>query len=470
MANEKKGSTGIRYDDFVKNVRPDPGSTEQLVLLNGYVGASTSDDKIRLYSDASLNEYADIAKTDIVYSLANADDPLGGSRIWVKQSANVNYADTAQNYAQGDMYNSYMNDMYTPGTQAMGAGAATIACTIGQLTNTTVCRPTKFICPTPVSRLVICTLPPRTRIGCPPPVTLAGCPQPSWVDACPSQWGCTIQTGTTVINPGGGAQFAGDFTGGDVYNDYMQNNYQPGAEAMGAGAATTPQVCAQLVTTTGCYSLPVHCRITNPILCRQSSPIICRITRNSPWCPVTCALGTIRPTTFPSIACYTPACGTDFTRPQTTTIAATDFTRPQTAAVAGAGVGGQFAGDFTGGDVYNDYMQNAYDPGMENFGPAPATSPQVCLQPISANLNCVSIQVVCASRQIVCISRPVWRCITRNNFPSICRRCWPTTIHTGGASAVDGCPSTPGGCMTDITKTIRTDTINPGGGFYDYGY
>lgn len=461
MANEKKGSTGVRYDDFVKNVRPDPGSTEQLVLLNGYVGASTSDDKIRLYSDASLNEYADIAKADIVYSLANADDPLGGSRIWVKQSANVNYADTAQNYAQGDMYNNYMNDMYTPGTQAMGTGAATIACTIGQLTNTTVCRPTRFICPTPVSRLVICTLPPRTRFGCPQP-TLAGCPQPSWVDACPSQWGCTIQTGTTVINPGGGAQFAGDFTGGDVYNDYMQNNYQPGMETMGAGAATTPQICFQPVTLAGCHSSPIICRITQPNICR-TSVIICRFTRNSPWCPVTCALGTIRPTTFPSLACFTPGCATDFTRPQTGTIAAT---------IAGTAVGGgQFAGDYTGGDVYNDYMQNAYDPGMENFGPAPATSPQVCLQPISVNQNCVSIQVVCVSRQIICLSRPVWRCITRNNQMSICRPCWPTTIRTTfGPSAVDGCPSAPGGCMTDFTRTIRTDTINPGGGFYDYGY
>ncbi|MFN8290238.1 MAG: hypothetical protein U0U70_08280 [Chitinophagaceae bacterium] len=462
MANEKKGGTGIRYDDFVKNVRPDPGSSEQLVLLHGYVGASTSDDKIRLYSDASLNEYADIAKADIVYSLPNEDDPLGGSRFWVKQSATVNYADAAQTYAQGDMYNNYMNDMYTPGTQTMGAGAATLTCTIGQLTNTTVCRPTRFICPTPVSRLIICTLPPRTRLGCPPPITQATCPQPSWVDACPSQWGCTIQTGTTVINPGtGGAQFAGDYTGGDVYNDYMQNSYQPGTENFGPGAATSPQVCYQAVTIGACQTSPVICRITQPVFCR-TNVIMCRFTKGSPWCPpVTCALGTIRPTTIPSIACYTVGCATDFTRVQTTL---------QTAgATVAATVGAQFAGDYTGGDVYNDYMQNAYSPGMENFGPSPAT--QVCPQPISAPQNCISLQVVCLSRQVVCISRPAWRCIiTRNNLPSICRPCWVTTQTTTGPSAVDGCPSTPGGCMTDITRTIRTDTINPGGGFYDYGY
>lgn len=463
MATEKKGGTGIRYDDFVKNVRPDPGSSDQLVLLYGYVGASSSDDKIRLYSDASLNEYADIAKADIVYSLPSDDDPLGGSRIWVKQNANVNYADTAQGYAQGDMYNSYMNDAYTPGTQAMGAGPATLTCTIGQLTNTTVCRPSRFICPTPVSKLVICTLPPRTRLVCPPPITQATCPQPSWVDACPSQWGCTIATGTTVINPGtGGAQFAGDYTGGDVYNDYMQNSYQPGAENFGPGAATSPQICVQPISAGGnCISVQVVCLSrhyicpSTPALCR-TNVILCRFTKGSPWCPVGCALGTIRPTTLQSIACIT------------------DFTRTQTIQTIGATVGGQFAGDYTGGDVYNDYMQNTYDAGAtgaENFGPGAATSPQICVQPVTVNVNCASIAVICVSRPIICVSRPVWRCITRNNLMSICRPCWPTTIRTTvGPSAVDGCPSTPGGCMTDITRTIRTDTINPGGGFYDYGY
>lgn len=460
MANEKKGGTNIRYDDFVKAVRPDPGSTEQVVLLHGYVGASVTDDKIRLYSDASLNEYADIAKADIVYSQANTDDPLGGSRLWVKQSANVNYAD-AQGYAQGDMYNSYMNDQYSPGTEAMGP-AATLACTIGPLTRTPLCRPTRFICPTPVSRLVICTLPPRTRFNCPLP-TLAGCPQPSWVDACPSQWGCTIQTGTTVINPGtGGAQFGTDYTGGDVYNDYMQNSYEGGGyEGYGPQPTTTVQTIQPTVITTTRPTLPP----TMPAFCRITVPVwrCFRITQNSPWCPpITCQFRTIRPTTWPSLACNSIVCATDFTRPQTGTT------------VINPGTGGaQFGADFTGGDVYNDYMQNSYEGGTEAFGPGAATSPQLCLQPVSVNFNCVSRFVNCVSRLTICISQPVWRCITRNNLRSICRPCIPVTLTrtTTFPSAVDGCPS-QFGCATDITRTINPDTINPGGfgGYSDYGY
>lgn len=450
MANEKKGGTNIRYDDFVKAVRPDPGSTEQVVLLHGYVGASVADDKIRLYSDASLNEYADIAKADIVYSQPNTDDPLGGSRLWVKQSANVNYAD-AQGYAQGDMYNSYMNDQYSPGTEAMGH-VATLACTIGPLTRTPVCRPTRFICPTPVSRLVICTLPPRTRFNCPLP-TLAGCPQPSWVDACPSQWGCTIQTGTTVINPGtGGAQFGADYTGGDVYNDYMQNSYEGGTEAFGPALTTIVQ---PTLTITRTIAWP-----TSPVICRRTIRIWdCWRPTRFPGCPpVTCHIGTIRPTTFPSIAC-----ATDITRTQT-------IQQTVTATVAGGGM----AGDYTGGDMYNDYMQNSYEgAGTEAFGHGAATSPQICLQPLTVNFNCVSRFVNCASRLTICVSQPVWRCITRQQQRSICRPCITVTVTrtTTFPSAVDGCPS-QFGCATDFTRTINPDTINPGGfgGYNDYGY
>jgi hypothetical protein len=133
------------------------------------------------------------------------------------------------------------------------------------------------------------------------------------------------------------------------------------------------------------------------------------------------------------------------------------------------------AGDFTGGDMYNDYMENSYEAGAENFGTGAATSPQICLQPVSLNTACVSRFVVCASRLTICISVPRWRCQFQTVVRSICRPCIPTTV-TGGTttfpSAVDGCPS-QFGCQTDITRTIRTDTINPGGiggGFYDYGY
>src|SRR4051812_16796054 len=98
MATSKKEGAGgggpeIRYDAFIRNVRPDPASTEQIVLMKGYVGESTSADRLRLYSDASLTRYVEIPVEDVVFSMPVNDDPLGGSMLWVKQSANLQYND-----------------------------------------------------------------------------------------------------------------------------------------------------------------------------------------------------------------------------------------------------------------------------------------------------------------------------------------------------------------------------------------
>src|SRR6476620_10128918 len=97
MATSKKesaaGGANIRYDAFIRNVRPDPANTEQLVLMQGYVGESTSADKLRLYSDASLGSYVEIPIDDVVHSIPNDDDPLGGSTMWVRQSPNLQYSD-----------------------------------------------------------------------------------------------------------------------------------------------------------------------------------------------------------------------------------------------------------------------------------------------------------------------------------------------------------------------------------------
>lgn len=460
MATEKKGGTNIRYDDFVKQVKPDPGATDKIVLLHGYVGVSANEEKIRLYSDASLSEYADIPTADIVYSLPNNSDPLGGSSLWIKQSSTISYAD-ASGFSQGDLYNSYMNNSYTPEAQAAPTAAPTI--TINQLTFNIVCTPTRFVCPTPVSRLVICTMPPVTRGFCPVPTQGPACPRPSWVDGCPSQWGCTFNTGTTVINPGAGtAQFANNYTGGDIYNDYMQNSYEPAYQTAAAGAgATSPQVCLQPATST------IICqRASSPILCRFTVPAwrcYSPITRTDVWCPVACAIGTIKiPVTVASLA----GCPSDFCGPDLTATIQTVNPGGTIAYNAAAGRAAQAPADYAGGDIYNEYMQNNYLPGTQAYGTAAAiTNPQICAQPISINFNCQS-RLSCPSLLTICISRPVWRCQFTATIRSVYSPCIPTNTGTITTlpSAVDGCPSQF--CPTDIT-TIRTGTINPGTG---YGY
>ena len=85
MATESKK---VRRDAFVKNVRPDPKSTEDLVLLQGYIGDSDLAGHVRVYSDPALSDFIELPEQDILYCvpIEPAEDPLGGSRLWVKKT------------------------------------------------------------------------------------------------------------------------------------------------------------------------------------------------------------------------------------------------------------------------------------------------------------------------------------------------------------------------------------------------
>lgn len=79
---------GVRRDAFVKSVRPDPKSNEELVLLQGYVGDSDQNGYIRVYADPTLSDFIELLEKDICYadSVSTEEDPLGGSRLWVRKT------------------------------------------------------------------------------------------------------------------------------------------------------------------------------------------------------------------------------------------------------------------------------------------------------------------------------------------------------------------------------------------------
>jgi hypothetical protein len=446
MATKKNdGGVNLRFDEFVKQVRPDPNKTEPISLLHGYIGESTSDDKIRLYADASLAEYVDIAKTDILYAIPNEQDPLGGSQLWVKQSASVNHA-SGDAFAQGDMYNDYLGNMYTPGdTGSMAGGAATQLCTgaitqictVGPtlLTRNIVCRPTRFICPTPNSRLVICTLPPRTSFC--PILTRNGCPNPSWVDGCASALGCTIATGTTVINPGRTVQFGADantYSSGDMYNDYMQNSYEPqdasggGTEAFGGGTGFPPTSPAM------CHFGPSILTICPPKTFAGS----CR----SKWVfcqPKTCFLGTRPfPTKVTLAGCPSDFCATDFTKFRTDVIGG--FRPHDQQMGVDYGTTDYSGADYGSGDMYNAYMQDDYTgemgagtpgqpldtSGFTQHCPPPT---QICAAPITRiPVQCGGVTITQPFQTRCCVTQ-VWNtrcCITRQWQTRCCVTIQPT--------------------------------------------
>lgn len=113
MATTSK--SGLRYDEFVKNIRPDPKSNDPLVMLQGYIGKSDLDGHVRVYSDPALSDFIDLPEREICYAdpVKPEEDPLGGSRLWVRKTAVFTTGDPnlanriKSSFLEGDLLNAF---------------------------------------------------------------------------------------------------------------------------------------------------------------------------------------------------------------------------------------------------------------------------------------------------------------------------------------------------------------------------
>ena len=119
------------YDDWVGQVRPDPRNTDQLTLLQGYLGQSSESGHIRVYSDESLNDFVEVPEDAIVYAqqLSQAESSLGGSKLWLRSDVVITYGDPKSanrpktTFLEGDLMQQYTTQYggaYDP-TGGMGA-------------------------------------------------------------------------------------------------------------------------------------------------------------------------------------------------------------------------------------------------------------------------------------------------------------------------------------------------------------
>ena len=149
---------GLKLDAFVASVRPDPSASEQVQLLQGYLGKSNVDGHVRVYFDEALNNFIEVPENDILHALPcdKSENALGGCRLWVKKSAVVTFGDPKaanrlkSSFLEGDLMSAYGNFGITP------QGLTPF--------------PTEPFTPTN----------PRT------PITTITQPQISWRDGCPS--------------------------------------------------------------------------------------------------------------------------------------------------------------------------------------------------------------------------------------------------------------------------------------------
>jgi hypothetical protein len=458
---EKKEKVSIKYDAFVKAVRPDAKSTEDTVHLEGFIGESSVPDHFRLYSDASLNEFVEIPTDAVLHAIANSKEEshLGGSKLWIKKSAVYTYGNPAMtnrpqaSFLDGDLMQGYMDSMYQPDAGAgmgnMGGGISQpITGCVGPVPQSVLCPINSRFCPQ--SRFIC---PPQTLIACPSRF----CPSKLF---CPTFGACpSIACQSIACNPGGGGgrpfdanqggsdQFGGNFNpyfDGDLYQGYMDSMYQPDAGTAGmqdgGGMGNMGGGASQPIT--GCVQ-PTIITI-NPVVC--GGTITSPITRFSPVCP---PQRTIIPVLCPTRPNF-PPCNFPRTLPWTTCPRPT-ITRPIFCPITGGGgpivsiadcpsfpcppggidtrvvnpnpnigggIGGmneQFGGDFNpyfDGDLNQAYMENMYQPQADAGGnmAGPASLSTICgTGAVSITCPIRTITVGCSEPSRFVICNPVSR-------------------------------------------------------------
>ena len=103
------------YDDWVGQVRPDPRNTDQLTLVQGYLGQSSESGHVRVYSDESLNNFVEVPEDAIVHAqqLSPSESSLGGSKLWLRSDAVIVYGDPKSanrpktTFLEGDLMQQY---------------------------------------------------------------------------------------------------------------------------------------------------------------------------------------------------------------------------------------------------------------------------------------------------------------------------------------------------------------------------
>ena len=93
MAQAPRQTGGEGAADFIRHIVPDPKNVPDVILLTGYLGASSEEAHERLYLSPDLTNYVEIPNTAILHQapLPKEQDAHGGVTLWVKKDAALQY-------------------------------------------------------------------------------------------------------------------------------------------------------------------------------------------------------------------------------------------------------------------------------------------------------------------------------------------------------------------------------------------
>jgi hypothetical protein len=176
-------------DDFISKIVKDPAQPPDVLLLTGYLGASSEPGYTRLYFDPQFSNYVEIPDAAILHTqkIPPEQSPLGESYVWIDKNAEIIHGKVGPNrpkakFLEGPIFQDFMR-----GAQFGGAAAPQPAP-----------RPTLIGSPTCAPELCVrpsIAQPCQTSfpIACPPQLTQLNSPTcapelcllPSIVQPCP---------------------------------------------------------------------------------------------------------------------------------------------------------------------------------------------------------------------------------------------------------------------------------------------
>ena len=101
-------------DDLIARLVKDPNNPPGLLLLSGYLGASSEEGHVRLYLDEELSRYVEIPKDAIRHAqeLSPEQSPLGGSLVWVAREAELMHGRAGAKPGAASFLEGWLTDEY----------------------------------------------------------------------------------------------------------------------------------------------------------------------------------------------------------------------------------------------------------------------------------------------------------------------------------------------------------------------
>ncbi|WP_420575085.1 hypothetical protein [Kordia sp.] len=113
----------LALDELPKRLIENNSTTEDVLMMYGFVAKGTEEDNITFYLDPALKTAVIVKDEDIIHhvKVTKSQNPIGGTIIWIKNAslylqgkaaqpqAHVQSQQNAEQFFQGDIYQQFAN-------------------------------------------------------------------------------------------------------------------------------------------------------------------------------------------------------------------------------------------------------------------------------------------------------------------------------------------------------------------------